>query len=62
MGYCEPEEPDDPAMSRSVRSFLPVVEGDPAAPSAIALGLAAHALRRRLQHPGPASVGVTPAA
>lgn len=56
------EIPDDPAMSRSVRSFLPVVEGDPAAPSAIALGLAAHALRRRLQHPGPASVGVTPAA
>jgi flagellar biosynthesis protein FlhG len=45
------EIPDDPALSRSVRNFLPVVEGDPAAPSAQALALAAQALCRRLPCP-----------
>jgi flagellar biosynthesis protein FlhG len=45
------EIPDDPALGRSVRNFLPVVEGDPAAPSAQALALAAQALCRRLHSP-----------
>ncbi|HEX2055324.1 MAG TPA: hypothetical protein VHF07_02450, partial [Nitrospiraceae bacterium] len=38
------EIPDDPALGRSVRSFLPVVEGEPTAPSAIALRQAAQDL------------------
>jgi flagellar biosynthesis protein FlhG len=59
------EIPDDPALSRSVRNFLPVVEGEPTAPSAVALNLAAQALCRRLHAPpGCSSPGgsVTPAA
>jgi flagellar biosynthesis protein FlhG len=42
------EIPDDPALGRSVRSFLPVVEGEPMAPSAIALGQIVQALSRLL--------------
>lgn len=56
------EIPDDPAMSRSVRAFLPIVEGDPAAPSALALGLVAQTLCRRLRHPDSASADGTSAA
>lgn len=59
------EIPDDPALSRSVRNFLPVVEGEPAAPSAVALSLAADALGRLLPGaPGSVAAGgaVTPAA
>lgn len=58
------EIPDDPALSRSVRNFLPVIEGEPAAPSAIALSLAAQALCRRLHALPSSSPGdsVTPAA
>jgi flagellar biosynthesis protein FlhG len=59
------EIPDDPALGRSVRNFLPVVEGEPAAPSAVALSLAAQSLYRRL-HAAPncssPADSVTPAA
>jgi flagellar biosynthesis protein FlhG len=56
------EIPDDPALSRSVRNFLPVVEGEPGAPSAQALALAAETLCRRLHRPSsPADIPVTAA-
>lgn len=38
------EIPDDPAMERAVRSYLPVVECEPAAPAAVALGRIADTL------------------
>ncbi len=38
------EIPDDPAMERAVRSYLPVVECEPASPAAMALGRVADAL------------------
>ncbi|HET6675567.1 MAG TPA: P-loop NTPase [Nitrospiraceae bacterium] len=57
------ELPEDPAMTRSVRAFLPVVEGDPAAPSAAALRLAAGALLDHLYHlDGAAAGGIVPPA
>jgi len=40
------EIPDDDAVERSVRTFLPVVETDPQSPAAIALGAAADAIFR----------------
>jgi flagellar biosynthesis protein FlhG len=42
------EIPEDPAMERAVRSYLPVVEGDPASPAALALGRIADGLARLL--------------
>lgn len=42
------EIPDDPAMERAVRNYLPVVESDPASPAAVALGKTADALARLL--------------
>jgi flagellar biosynthesis protein FlhG len=44
------EVPDDPAMTRSVRAFLPVVESEPAAVSSAALRHAAGALLDHLHH------------
>ncbi|WP_447603154.1 P-loop NTPase [Nitrospira sp. Nam80] len=44
------EVPDDPAMTRSVRAFLPVVESEPAAASSAALRHAADALLDHLHH------------
>lgn len=44
------EVPDDPAMARSVRAFLPVVESEPAAASSAALRQAADALLHHLDH------------
>jgi flagellar biosynthesis protein FlhG len=38
------EIPDDPAMERAVRTYLPVVDSDPSAPAAIALAKIADAL------------------
>lgn len=38
------EIPDDPAVTRAVRSFLPVVECEPTAPASLALAQAADAL------------------
>lgn len=40
--------PDDPAMERAVRAYLPVVESEPAAPAAVALGRVAGALMHLL--------------
>lgn len=45
------EIPDDPAMERAVRSYLPVVESDPASPAAVALGRVADALLPLLSTP-----------
>lgn len=42
------EIPDDPAVERSVRSYLPVVESDPASPSAHAMADAALRLLSRM--------------
>lgn len=42
------EIPDDPAMERAVRSYLPVTELEPAAPAAVALGHIADTLLRRI--------------
>lgn len=42
------EIPDDAAMERAVRSFLPVTEREPAAPASVALGRIADALLRML--------------
>jgi flagellar biosynthesis protein FlhG len=46
------EIPEDAAMERAVRAYLPVVEHDPFSPAALALGLIAEALDRVLQ-PAP---------
>ena len=42
------EIPDDPAMERAVRSYLPVTELEPAAPAAVALGHIADTLLQRI--------------
>jgi flagellar biosynthesis protein FlhG len=47
------EIPDDPAMTRAVRSYLPVVEFEPTAPASVALSGAAEALLVELAKPGP---------
>lgn len=56
------EIPDDPAMTRAVRSYLPVVEFEPTAPASLALGQAAHTLLTLLAHPGstPAETASSP--
>ena len=45
------EIPDDPAMERAVRSYLPVVESEPASPAAVALDRVADALLQVLAVP-----------
>ena len=45
------EIPDDPAMTRAVRSYLPVVEFEPTAPASLALEKAAQTLLTLLAHP-----------
>jgi flagellar biosynthesis protein FlhG len=45
------EIPDDPAMERAVRSYLPVVDSDPASPAAVALGRVADALLQIVNAP-----------
>jgi flagellar biosynthesis protein FlhG len=47
------EIPDDPAMTRAVRSYLPVVEFEPTAPASVALSGAAEALLVELAKPAP---------
>jgi flagellar biosynthesis protein FlhG len=47
------EIPDDPAMERAVRSYLPVVDNDPASPAAMALGKIADTLLQILSVPAP---------
>ena len=56
------EIPDDPAMTRAVRSYLPVVEFEPTAPAAVALEKAAGALLTMLAQPAavPAGAGSSP--
>jgi len=56
------EIPDDPAMTRAVRSYLPVVEFEPTAPAAVALERAAGALLTMLTRPAavPAESGSSP--
>ncbi len=44
------EIPDDPAVTRAVRSFLPVVECEPTAPASLALNQAADALLASMAH------------
>ncbi|MCS6316572.1 MAG: P-loop NTPase [Nitrospira sp.] len=50
------EIPDDPAMTRAVRSYLPVVEFEPTAPASLALDKVAHALLAQLARPAPTPV------
>ncbi|OYT24014.1 MAG: hypothetical protein CCU27_06320, partial [Nitrospira sp. UW-LDO-02] len=45
------EIPDDPAMTRAVRSYLPVVEFEPTAPAALALEKAAQTLLTLVARP-----------
>ena len=45
------EVPDDPAMERAVRGYLPVTDCEPAAPAAVALGAIADALLIRMASP-----------
>ena len=45
------EIPDDPAMTRAVRSYLPVVEFEPTAPASLALNKVAEALLAELTRP-----------
>lgn len=45
------EIPDDPAMERAVRGYLPVADSDPSSPSAMALGRVADALMQLLIAP-----------
>ena len=45
------EIPDDPAMERAVRSYLPVVDREPTAPAAVALAAIAAALLTRMASP-----------
>lgn len=47
------EIPDDPAMERSVRSYLPVVETEPTSPAAVALNRIADALLTQLNVAAP---------
>ena len=48
------EIPDDPAMIRAVRSYLPVVEFEPTAPASRALEQAAQTLNGIITPPAPA--------
>ena len=56
------EIPDDPAMTRAVRSYLPVVEFEPTAPAALALEKASGALLTMLAQPAavPPESGTSP--
>lgn len=45
------EIPDDPAVTRAVRSFLPVVECEPTAPASLALNQAVDALLTAMERP-----------
>lgn len=45
------EIPEDPAMERAVRRYLPVVDSEPASPAAVALGRIADALMQLLNAP-----------
>ena len=47
------EIPDDPAMTRAVRSYLPVVEFEPTAPASLALEQAAQLLSGIITRPTP---------
>jgi flagellar biosynthesis protein FlhG len=49
------EIPDDPAMTRAVRSYLPVVEFEPTAPASLALERAAQLLIGIMNRPMPAA-------
>ena len=42
------EIPDDPAMKRAVRGYLPVVDREPTAPAAVALAAIADTLLTRI--------------
>lgn len=54
------EIPDDPAMTRAVRSYLPVVEFEPTAPASVALNGAADALLAELTKPNPVAAESAP--
>ena len=43
------EIPEDPAMERAVRSYLPVTEREPAAPASVALAQIADTLLQTIQ-------------
>ena len=45
------EIPDDPAMERAVRGYLPVVDREPTAPAAVALAAIAESLFTRIASP-----------
>ncbi len=45
------EIPDDPAMERAVRGYRPIVDGEPAAPAAVALAAIADTLLTRIASP-----------
>ena len=45
------EVPDDPAMERAVRGYLPVVDREPTAPAAVALAAIADTLLTRIASP-----------
>ena len=45
------EVPDDPAMERAVRGYLPVADREPTAPAAVALAAIADALLTRMASP-----------
>jgi flagellar biosynthesis protein FlhG len=45
------EIPDDPAMERAVRGYLPVVDREPATPAAVALAAIADTLLTRIASP-----------
>lgn len=50
------EIPEDPAMTRAVRSYLPVVEFEPTAPASLALEHAAQALLESITPSPPAAI------
>jgi flagellar biosynthesis protein FlhG len=54
------EVPDDPAMTRAVRSYLPVVEFEPTAPASVALNGAADALLIELSRCAPIPAEAVP--
>lgn len=54
------EIPDDSAMTRAVRSYLPVVEFEPTAPASLALNQAADALLTALARPIPIPAETVP--
>ncbi len=55
------EIPDDPAMTRAVRSYLPVVELEPTAPASLTLEKAAQTLLTLLARPVVISTETAPA-